>query len=68
MKDVQLVKLDPAIEASLVDDPAYMAAMVEDNWAQVADLVHQLVGRTLTATPVSVRARINCAKRRLDLR
>ncbi len=54
MKDVQLVRLDPAIEESLANNPAYMDAMVEDNWAQVADLVHQLVGRTLTATPVSV--------------
>ena len=31
-----------------------MDAMVEDNWGRVAALVHQLVGRTLTATPVSV--------------
>ncbi len=54
MKDVQLVRLDPAIEESLADDPAYMEAMVEDNWSQVADLVHQLVGRTLTSVPVSV--------------
>ncbi len=54
MKDVQLVRLDPAIEESLANDPAYMDAMVEDNWARVADLVHQLVGRTLTAIPVSV--------------
>ena len=54
MKDVQLVRLDPATEESLANDPAYMDAMVEDNWAQVADLVHRLVGRTLTAVPVSV--------------
>ncbi len=54
MKDVQLVRLDPAIEESLANDPAYMDAMVEDNWEQVADFVHQLVGRTLTAIPVSV--------------
>ena len=54
MKDVQLVRLDPATEESLANDPAYMDAMVEDNWAQVADLVHRLVGRTPTAVPVSV--------------
>ena len=54
MKDVQLVRLDPAIEESLASNPAYMAAMVEDRWEQVAELVHQVVGRTLRATPVSV--------------
>lgn len=54
MKNVQLVRLDPAIEQSLTNDPAYMEAMIEDNWEQVANLVHQLIGRTLTATPVSV--------------
>ena len=54
MKDVQLVRLDPAIEKSLSDNPAYMDAMVEDDWHRVAELVHQLVGRTLTAIPVSV--------------
>ena len=54
MKDVQLIRLDPATEASLADDPAYMEAMVEDNWARVADLVHKHVGRTLTSVPVSV--------------
>ena len=54
VKDVQLVRLDPAIEESVANDPAYMEALVEDNWVQVADLVHQVVGRTLTAIPVSV--------------
>ena len=54
MKDVQLVRLDPAIEDSLTNDPAYMNAMIHDDWAQVADLVHQMVGRKLTAAPVSV--------------
>ncbi len=52
--DVQLVRLDPAIEHALANDPAYMAAIVEENWAQVAVLVHRLVGRTLTAIPVSI--------------
>ena len=54
MKDVQLVQLDPAIYESLADDPAYMDAMVSDDWSQVAALVHQLIGRKLTALPVSV--------------
>ena len=54
MNEVQLVRLDPAIEESLVNDPRYMDAMIQENWAQIADLVHQLVGRTLTATPISV--------------
>ena len=54
MKDIQLVKLDSAIEESLMNDPAYIDAMVKENWAQVADIAHQRVGRTLTANPVSV--------------
>ena len=54
MKDVQLVKLDSVIDESLENDPAYFEAMVEENWAQVAALVHQQVGRTLKPTPVSV--------------
>ena len=45
MKVIQLVRLDPAIEGSLINDPLYMEAMIADNWTQVADLVHQLVGQ-----------------------
>ena len=54
MTEVQLVKLDPAIEQSLVDDPAYLDAMIQDSWSQVARLVHQRIGEKLAATPVSV--------------
>lgn len=54
MKPIQLVRLDPAVEQSLIDNPAYIDAMIADDWGRVAELVHQLVGRTLTATPVSV--------------
>lgn len=54
MKDVQLVRLDPAIEESLASNSAYIDAMINDNWSQVGDLVHELVGRKLTATPVSI--------------
>ena len=54
MKDIQLVRLEPAIEESLTNDPAYINAIVNENWAQVADIVHQLVGRTLTARPECV--------------
>jgi RimJ/RimL family protein N-acetyltransferase len=54
VKDVQLVRLDPAIEELLANNPSYVAAMVEGNWAQVADLVHQAVGRKLKAIPVSI--------------
>ncbi len=56
MKDVQLVRLDPSIEESLVSDPAYLEAMMSDDWSQVASLVHQLIGRKLTAIPVSVNS------------
>jgi [ribosomal protein S5]-alanine N-acetyltransferase len=54
MKNVQLVRLDHAIEEAIANHPEYMDALVQDNWARVADLVHRLVGRTLVAVPVSV--------------
>ena len=54
MKAVQLIRLDPVMEESLASDQAYMDAMVQDDWAKVAALVHRTVGRTLTATPVSI--------------
>ena len=54
MREVQLVRLDPAIEEGLVNDPAYMDAMIQDDWSQIARLVHQRIGEKLTATPVSV--------------
>ena len=54
MKNVQLVRLDHAIEEAIAHHPEYMDALVQDNWARVADLVHRLVGRTLVAVPVSV--------------
>ena len=56
MKDVQLVTLDPAIEQMLTRDPTYLDAMVQNDWAQVAQLVHQFVGRTLNAAPESIDA------------
>lgn len=54
MPRIQLVKLDPKIDETLVGDPAYLDAMMADDWPKVAELVHRLVGRKLTATPVSV--------------
>ena len=54
MKHVQLVRLDHAIEKAIANHPEYMEALVQDNWARVAELVHRLVGRTLVAVPVSV--------------
>jgi GNAT superfamily N-acetyltransferase len=54
MRTVQLVRLDPTIEESLMKDPAYFEAMARDDWAQVAERVHRLVGLTLAVAPVSV--------------
>lgn len=54
MSKVLLVRLEPAVEASLGNHPEYMAALVQDDWARVADLVHGVVGRILVAAPVSV--------------
>ena len=54
MGNVQLVKLDPALEETLVGDPGCREALVKDDWPRVAELVHQLIGRTLVADPVSI--------------
>ncbi len=54
MADVLLVTLAPAIGATLATHPDYMPALVHDDWPRVAELVHQVIGRTLTHTPVSV--------------
>lgn len=54
IKNVQLVRLDPAIEEAIANHPEYMEALVQDNWARVAELVHRLVGRILVTVPVSV--------------
>lgn len=54
MRNVQVVRLDSALEEALANDAEYMEALVQDNWARVADLVRRLVGRTLVAAPVSV--------------
>jgi len=51
---VQLVRLDPQIEKAVSDQPGYMDALIHDQWARVAELVHQVVGRVLVAVPVSV--------------
>ena len=54
MKNVLLVRLDPALEKKLADEPEYMTALIADNWPAVADVVHRVVGRILTGAPVSV--------------
>ena len=54
MTSVQLVRLDPAVERTLANDAEYRNALVHDDWALAADVVHRVVGRTLTAHPVSV--------------
>lgn len=54
MKEIQLVTLDPKVDESLHNDPNYISAMMEENWAQVADMVLDTVGSHLTETPLSV--------------
>ena len=54
MRNVQLVRLEPAVEKKLGEDPAYTEALVQDDWPEVANVVHRLVGRTLAVQPVSV--------------
>lgn len=51
LPNIKLVTLDPAIEQSLSNNPAYMDAMVKENWDQVARIVYELAGRKLTASP-----------------
>ena len=54
MAHVLLVRLAPGIEESLAAHPDYMPALVHDNWPRVAELVHQVIGRTLTDAPMRV--------------
>jgi ribosomal-protein-alanine N-acetyltransferase len=51
---IQLVRLDPALEKTIASQPGYMDALIHDQWSRVAELVHQVVGRVLTAVPVAV--------------
>ena len=54
MSNIQLVKLDPAIEEAFAKDAEFMEALTQDNWARVAELVHKRVGRVLVPIPVSL--------------
>jgi RimJ/RimL family protein N-acetyltransferase len=52
--NIQLVRLDPALEEALTNHPECMQALVQDDWVRLAEVVHQLIGRTLAAIPISV--------------
>ena len=54
MANIQLVRLAPSVEETLAQHPEYMPALIHDDWPRVAQLVHQVIGRTLIHTPVSV--------------
>ena len=54
MRSVQLVRLEAAIEQAVAQHPDYMPALGQNNWARVADIVHEVVGRRLVSIPVSV--------------
>jgi len=54
MGNIQLIRLEPAIEQAFASDKEFMDALAHDNWARVAELVHERVGRTLVPVPVSV--------------
>jgi RimJ/RimL family protein N-acetyltransferase len=54
MRNVLLVRLDPALEQALANDVEYKSALVHGDWARVATAVHRVVGRTLSASPASV--------------
>lgn len=54
MKKILLVTLDPELEGSLHNDPHYINAMMQENWAQMADMVLQVVGSHLKDTPQAV--------------
>lgn len=52
--NIQLVRLAPSIEETLAKHPEYLPALMQDNWPRVAQLVHELIGRTLSHVPISV--------------
>ena len=49
MRDVLLVRLDPAVEEAFVNDAEYLDALSRDDWERVAACVYRRVGRTLSA-------------------
>jgi RimJ/RimL family protein N-acetyltransferase len=54
MTNIQLIRLDSDLERALATDVTYMKALAQGEWAQVADVVHRVIGRTLIADPVSI--------------
>lgn len=51
---VQLVRLSPANEERLANNTQLTDALVNSDWARVAEVVHRLIGRTLVAEPESI--------------
>ena len=54
MPNVQLIRLESAIEERLTNDLGYTTALAAEHWAHAAEIVHEHIGRTLTARPASV--------------
>jgi GNAT superfamily N-acetyltransferase len=50
MSNIQLVRLDPALEHTLTNDDEFKKALVQGNWVGMADVVHRVVGRTVAST------------------
>ncbi|MEO0529477.1 MAG: GNAT family N-acetyltransferase [Planctomycetota bacterium] len=56
MAEVQLVRLDRAIEEALEQDQAFIDAMMQEDWPRVAEVTLQRLGRRPEGEPVSADA------------
>lgn len=54
MPSIQLVTLDPAIDATLHSDPRFFEAMGQEDWPRVAELILSLIGTKLTEQPQTI--------------
>jgi RimJ/RimL family protein N-acetyltransferase len=54
MPNVQLVRLDPAVEQAVSSNAEYLTALLQGEWPRAADAVLRVLGRTMERPPVSV--------------
>lgn len=51
MPNIELIRLDPAVENEIASDREYQQAMAEENWPRLAEAVLRVVGRTAAPPP-----------------
>lgn len=51
---VELIKLGPALEDAIMNDPEYREALRQGTWARAAERVHAVVGRTVPTSAETI--------------